>query len=127
MRDHSRFGLAALAVSALAGGCVGGKSEDVDARVVPGDAAAGAEVIRRVGCGACHRIPGIREARGLLAPPLSAFAARTFIAGELPNTPENLALWVRSPRSVAPRTAMPNLGLSDLEARNVAAYLYTHD
>jgi cytochrome c len=127
MRGKCGVGLAALAASAFAGGCVGGKSEDVDARVVPGDAVAGARVIRQVGCGACHKIPGIREARGPLGPPLSAFAARTFIAGRLPNTPENLALWIRSPRSVEPRTAMPNLGLSETEARNVAAYLYTHD
>jgi cytochrome c1 len=53
------------------------------------------------------------------------FSDRTFIAGEVPNTTENLIKWVRSPQSIEPNTAMPNLGLSEQEARDVAAYLYT--
>jgi cytochrome c len=126
-RSRSPAVLAVLVLPLLAGACVGGETEGADARVVTGDATAGARVIRQAGCGACHRIPGIREARGLLAAPLTAFAARSFIAGELPNTADNLARWIRSPRSIEPRTAMPNLGLSETQARDVAAYLYTHD
>lgn len=117
----------ALALPAFTSGCVDGKSEGTNARAVPGNARAGAQVIRTAGCGACHTIPGIRGARGVVATPLTAFAARTFIAGELPNTPANLARWIRSPQSVEPRTAMPDLGLSAAQARDVAAYLYTHD
>jgi cytochrome c1 len=67
----------------------------------------------------------VRHANGLVGPPLLWWSRRTFIAGELPNTPENLVRWVRSPQSVEPHMAMPALGLSDQQARDVAAYLYT--
>ena len=70
-------------------------------------------------------IPGIHDARGLVAPPLMYFAERTFIAGEVPNTPDNLVRWIRSPQSIESGTAMPALGLTDEQARDVAAYLYT--
>lgn len=61
----------------------------------------------------------------MVGPPLLWFARRTFIAGELPNTPANLIRWVRNPPSVEPGTAMPVLGLDEQQARDVAAYLYT--
>jgi len=94
-------------------------------RVEGGNAHRGALVIAQYGCGSCHTIPGVRAATGLVGPPLLWWSRRTFIAGELPNTPENLVRWVRYPQSVAPHTAMPELGLSDQQARDVAAYLYT--
>lgn len=90
-----------------------------------GDAQRGAGVIEQSGCGSCHTIPGVRNAKGLVGPPLLWWSRRTFIAGELPNTPENLVRWVQSPQSIEPKTAMPTLGLSDQQARDVAAYLYT--
>ena len=94
-------------------------------RVDGGDAGRGRETIERYGCGSCHTIPGVRDARGLVGPPLLWWSRRTFIAGEIPNTPENLVKWIRSPQDVETRTAMPALGLSDAQARDVAAYLYT--
>jgi len=111
----------------LAAGCRGGKEEQPYVSATGGDPRAGADTIRRVGCGACHRIPGIREARGVVAPPLTDFRERTFIAGVLPNTPENLVRWIRSPQEIEPRTAMPDLGLDRRQARNVAAYLYSEE
>ncbi len=92
-----------------------------------GNVAHGRRSILNHGCGACHSIPGIRGARGTLAPPLTCFARRTFIAGELPNVPENLERWLMDPTSVRPNTAMPNLGLGSEEARDEAAYLYSLD
>ena len=89
-----------------------------------GNAARGRRVMETAGCGACHMIPGVRRARGVLAAPLTGFARRSFIGGEVPNTPDNLIAWLRDPRSVEPRTAMPNVGLSERQARDVAAYLY---
>jgi cytochrome c1 len=62
---------------------------------------------------------------GLVGPPLIHFARRSYIAGELPNTGQNLIRWIRSPRSVEPGTDMPDLGVSESDARNMAAYLYT--
>lgn len=77
------------------------------------------------GCGACHVIPGVPGAIGKVGPPLTDWAERAFIAGNLPNTPENLVRWVRYPQAVEPGTAMPDLGVSEPDARDIAAYLYT--
>lgn len=90
-----------------------------------GDARRGSEVIRAAGCGSCHVIPGIRAANGKVGPPLTFFAARTYIAGRVPNTAANLVQWIENPPAIDPATAMPRLGLSEREARDVAAYLYT--
>jgi cytochrome c len=72
-------------------------------------------------------IPGIDQPRGVVGPPLDAFARRTFIAGVIPNTPVNLMRWVIDPQAIDPRTAMPSVGLTQAEAQDVAAYLYTLD
>lgn len=90
-----------------------------------GDPQRGAQLIHQFGCGACHMIPGIRGANGLVGPPLMSFARRTYVGGEVPNTPENLVHWIESPQSIEPATAMPTLGLNQQQARDVAAYLYT--
>lgn len=90
-----------------------------------GDAHRGAQLIHQFGCGACHMIPGIQGANGLVGPPLMSFGRRTYVGGEVPNTPENLVHWIESPQSIEPATAMPTLGLNEQQARDVAAYLYT--
>jgi cytochrome c len=114
-----------LALALLAAGCRGGRYAP-SAEVVPGGSPErGAQIIERYDCGSCHFIPGIAGAGGMVGPPLLWFARRTFIAGELPNTPANLIRWVRDPPSVEPGTAMPVLGLDEQQARDVAAYLYT--
>ncbi|HXT16597.1 MAG TPA: c-type cytochrome [Gemmatimonadaceae bacterium] len=77
------------------------------------------------GCGACHAIGGVPHANGMIGPPLNGLGVRSYIAGVLPNTPENLAAWVRSPQSFKPGSGMPNLSLSKSEAADVAAFLYT--
>ena len=92
-----------------------------------GDAKHGEKVIADVGCGACHDIPGVKGARGVVGPPLKHFAKRTFIAGEAPNKPDELVKWLMNPHATEPATAMPALGLGEGEARDVAAYLYTLD
>jgi cytochrome c len=89
-----------------------------------GDPIAGERAIAKYGCGSCHVIPGVHRARGLVGPPLSDFARRSYIAGNLVNTPANLATWIRSPESVEPGTVMPTLGVSEQEARDISAYLY---
>jgi cytochrome c1 len=52
-------------------------------------------------------------------------ARRSFIGGELANTPANMVRWIEDPQTVEPNTAMPNLGLGEQSARDIAAYLYT--
>lgn len=92
--------------------------------ITGGDAIAGKAAIAKFGCGSCHTIPGVGRARGLVGPPLNDFAWRAYIAGRAPNTPGNLEAWIRVPDSVEPGTAMPTLGVSQEEARDIAAYLY---
>jgi cytochrome c len=90
-----------------------------------GDAHLGKAAIRQFGCGSCHTIPGVAGASAKVGPPLTGIAGRSYIAGVLPNTPENMIKWVEDPRSVDSKTAMPNVGLTPRQARDVAAYLYT--
>jgi cytochrome c1 len=90
-----------------------------------GDADRGTRAIAKYGCGACHMIPGIHDADGMVGPPLMWFGRRTMVAGELPNTQENLIRWIEHPDSVEPSTDMPALGVTDQDARDIAAYLYT--
>lgn len=90
-----------------------------------GDAENGKLLLRQFGCGACHEIPGVAAAKGRVGPPLAGIAGRVYIAGVLPNTPANLAAFIRSPQMADPRTAMPDLGVTEEHARDMAAYLGT--
>jgi cytochrome c len=90
-----------------------------------GDVDAGRVAVKTFGCDACHTIPGVVDARGLVGPPLTQIANRIYIAGVLTNTPDNLIEWIQNPPGVDPRTAMPNLGIDEAAARDIAAYLYT--
>ena len=115
----------AVVVAAMLTGC--DRSSKLEARhATGGDARRGAAQIQSYGCGACHTIPGIETARSNVGPPLADFASRTYIAGSLPNSAEHLVHWIRHPRQVDPRTAMPEMGVSEAEARDIAAYLYRH-
>jgi putative membrane protein len=90
-----------------------------------GDPGNGPVAIRRHGCPACHTIPGVRGAYGLVGPPLGGIASRIYIAGMLPNTPDNMMRWIQAPQEVKPHTAMPNMGIPEPEARDIVGYLYT--
>lgn len=106
-------------------GCAGGRINQVDSSASSASVERGKATIVTYGCGQCHSIPGIRRANGVVGPPLNFLARRTYIAGQLPNTRENLIHWVMSPKSIKPKTDMPALGLSEPQARDVAAYLDT--
>ena len=93
---------------------------------IPGaDADRGKALIGEHGCGACHVVQGVDGAAGLVAPRLENFANRTLLAGTFPNVPRLLVAWLMDPAALKPQTGMPNLGLSDGEARDIASYLYT--
>ncbi len=85
----------------------------------------GRAAIRKYGCYTCHTIPGITQANALVGPPLIHWSKRVYIAGELPNTPENLMKWIQHPPQVEPKTAMPDMGVTDQDSRDIAAYLYS--
>jgi len=122
--SRGRAILASFLLAAILCGCDAHESEAVAAHDI-GNPEQGARLIHRVSCGACHSIPGIPGAHGHVGPPLAGFARRIYIAGVLPNTPTNLVRWVINPPAIAPTTAMPVLGLTPHDARDVAAYLYT--
>jgi len=90
-----------------------------------GDPQRGATVIVHYGCGSCHAIAGISGAVGLAGPPLTGVASRIYIAGVMQNTPTNMMRWIRSPKSVDEKTVMPDLGVTEQDAADIGAYLYT--
>ena len=92
-----------------------------------GNAEAGKRAIDQYLCATCHRIPGIVGAAKHVGPPLDGIATRKYIAGVLPNTPENMIRWLRHPRRIDPLSAMPDLNVTDKDARDMAAYLSTLD
>jgi cytochrome c2 len=92
--------------------------------VVPyGDADRGRAALASYGCNACHTIPGVKDADALVGPPLNSFGSRSFVAGQLSNTPDNLKRWIMQPTVVEPGTAMPDLGVSEQDAEDMVAYL----
>lgn len=89
------------------------------------DVERGRQLIGHYGCVACHAIPGVKGPAPQVGPPLANMALRAYIGGVLPNTPDNLVHWLMDPPAIDPRTAMPNMGISKAEARDIAAYLLT--
>ena len=88
-----------------------------------GDARRGALLIAQYQCGACHAIPGIASARGTKGPPLAAYGQRSYIAGRVPNRPGLLARWIERPSALVPSTTMPDMGVPEQDARDIAAWL----
>ncbi len=88
-----------------------------------GNAAAGKKLIDQIGCKGCHVIGDdvrMREARGTsydIAPELTRVGSKT--------NPDWVYEWIRNPRAVNPDARMPNLRLSDQEAKDITAYLMT--
>jgi cytochrome c2 len=113
----------AVMLLALAAACAPGPASSRAREVDPNH---GRELAQAAGCGACHIVPGVETPPGgdQIGPPLAGFARRASIAGMLPNTPDELLNWLRAPQSLKPGDAMPDLGLSDADARDIAAYLY---
>jgi len=90
-----------------------------------GDAERGRQALYQYACSACHTIPGVTGSSPNVGPPLDGLASRSLIAGKLANTPDNLVRWLRHPREVKPQTAMPDLGVTEAHAQDMAAYLAT--
>jgi len=85
----------------------------------------GPAAIGRYGCGSCHTIPRVRSAIGTVGPPLTGIASRSYLAGRLPNSPDNMVRWIQHPQHVEHGTAMPEMGVTDTDARDITAFLYT--
>jgi cytochrome c len=113
----------AVCLAAVAAGC-----DERRTQLVPegGDARRGEIALRQYACTTCHRIPGLVEARSDVGPALDGIARRRYLAGRVPNTPENMLRWIVAPESIKPGTAMPNLRVRDADALDMTAYLLSH-
>src|SRR5689334_10952677 len=119
---------AVLAAGALAFVASRGAGEtrrvaDRVAALTGGDPARGRAAVIQAGCGACHEIPEITGAHGRVGPSLATIGSRVYVAGVSVNTAANLVRWIQHPREVNPNTAMPDLGLDEQTARDIAAFL----
>jgi len=85
----------------------------------------GRNALEQYACIACHEIPGLVGPEARLGPPLKGIGSRVMLAGALPNTPENMAAFLLAPAAFSPGTAMPAMGLSERDARDMAAFLAT--
>lgn len=91
-----------------------------------GDAARGKQLAKQLGCNVCHVIPGIEGAQGSIGPSLAGVGARPKISEEkVVNTPENLAKYIVDPAAMNPDSAMPPLGISIADAKDLAAFMLT--
>jgi cytochrome c len=94
-----------------------------DSTATIGDAERGRIALTQYACHACHMIPGITGSEVYVGPSLQGLATRPTIAGDIPNTPENLVRWIRDPQAIDAQTAMPDMGVSERDARDMTAYL----
>jgi cytochrome c2 len=102
------------------------QKEDAVARVLTsGDASLAPPIFRKFGCSGCHTIPGVPGADGEVGGSLEGLSKRVYIGGVLTNTPDHLVSWIVSPEKFSARTAMPTTGISEAEASDLAAYLYS--
>jgi cytochrome c len=102
-----------------------GKSNAAGPDNFNGDPQRGADLVKNYRCGGCHDIPGIANAEGNVGPPLHRIGTRTYIAGFLRNSPDNMAFWIQNPQRVVPGNAMPQMNIPQEDARDIAAFLYT--
>lgn len=117
-------GIATVFLALALSGCDG----EAPPRVAgTGDPGKGRAVIASVGCGICHEIPGVPGTAGIVGPSLRAFAGRTLIGGAHVNEPRMLVSFMRDAPRLSPRTGMPAMPITERQALDVAAYLYTLD
>ena len=95
------------------------------ANATGGDPSRGKIAIQHYGCIACHTIDGMHS-EALVGPPLTRMASRSYLAGNMENTAPNMIRWIQKPREIHKDTAMPNIGVTDSDARDIASYLYSY-
>jgi len=121
----SRLLLALMALALATAACSGNKVEQEAAAMTGGDVARGRTAIGKYGCAGCHTIPGVEGAVATVGPPLTQIARRQYLGGHVINTPDNMMKWLQHPQQIDPKNAMPDMGVTDQDARDIAAFLYT--
>lgn len=81
------------------------------------------ELMAQYGCPACHTIPHVPGAVGKVGPSLASLSTRSYLAGSLPNSPDHLEEWIMHPQHFQPGTAMPEMGVTQQDARRIADFL----
>ena len=91
------------------------------------DYATGEKLFQAKGCVACHALYAVNAPKGMIGPNLANVGARSYIAaGTLKNTDENMARWIQNPQAIKKGVLMPNLGVTEPEARALVAFLRAH-
>ena len=126
MRTQRHRAIRLLLILLALAACDGGEGRRFahGASLTGGDPYEGRKLARDYGCGSCHTIPGVPGADALVGPPLADMGSRMYIAGRLTNTPQHMIRWIQDPQAIDSGTAMPNVGVSERDARDIAAYLY---
>ncbi|XLZ71316.1 c-type cytochrome [Massilia sp. SR12] len=88
-----------------------------------GNRVRGRLALTQYACQSCHQIPGVTGPQTFVGPNLDGLGRRAFIAGKLPRSEANLIRWIMAPQDVKPGSAMPQLGVSERDARDMAFYL----
>ena len=119
-----RLLLIVLGVSVISSACHSSAIREAEA-ITGGSVHRGPAAIGKYGCGSCHTIPGIEGAAATVGPPLDRIAIRQYLGGHLNNTADNMIKWIQHPQEIDPKNVMPDLGVTDQDAKDVAAFLYT--
>lgn len=120
----SRAVLAVVLLCGLAASACGAAGVKEAEALTGGNVGRGVSAIGRYGCATCHTIPGVYGA-ATVGPPLDRIARRQYLGGRLTNTPGNMRHWIQHPQSVDPSNAMPDLGVTNDDAKDIVAFLYT--
>jgi cytochrome c oxidase subunit 2 len=90
-----------------------------------GDAEKGRAVFSQMTCVNCHTIEGMAS-RANEGPNLTHFASRKYLGARIvPNTPENLRLWLKDPQQIKPGAKMPDFNLTPVQINELVAYFET--
>jgi cytochrome c len=125
MRIRAQAVAALLGAAVVLGACSRDGAAEQARQLTGGEPSRGMAAIDRHGCGSCHEIPGLRGATGTVGPPLTRVARRTYLGGRVANSPAGMMKWIQHPQQIEPGTAMPEMNVSDEDARDIVAYLYT--
>lgn len=126
MKLHGRLILIALMLVACHREAPVAAAKAPAAQAPVGDAEHGKQLITQYGCYVCHITPGVAGPKGIIGPSLAGMASRPMLSNNtFPNTPENVARFIRSPASMNPNSAMPPLAVNPVDAQDLTAYLMT--
>jgi mono/diheme cytochrome c family protein len=117
------FGRVMVLAAVLAMAGCGGADQEARA-MTGGDPIRGRQALRSYGCYACHTIKGVPGAHGKIGPVLDRKSRRASSTGQPADVSARIQ-WIRDPQGIGGPTLMPNMGVSEQDARDVAAYLYT--